>query len=649
MRLLINGEEVSYSLENEKTLGEVVRGVQGWLNASGFLVTDLAADTRDLLASPEQEWSPQPVELTRELAVKAAHTGDMRIEHWSTVQAWLGMLADELAAPGPVPQGPADLDVLGELVAGLPQTLESFKANPFLPPGSDLAVRFAALFAGVPAAEIRRWPAEKTAQAALVLAELRARIASRLAAAHQPREAAARCVATLTGLLGSLSEVSVMLQTGRDRAGHGRRHRFHRCGAIPRRPAPVPAPGRGTGPPGLRAHPGAARADEGLRHEGRDPHRGSPRVRDCASHEAHHSPDREGSMILLQFSLQSLKGGEYTGPGLYLYFGIAVAAVAVLILVGSLVARRSRPRSATDAAQYSSTQFKKAGRALGLTPPQVDMLENLVRACKVKQPFLVFTSAGLLDDTLKKGLYSLDSSRDLIGGGTGEAPLAHFPDQADMERNARKGASLGSTTSLKPGQPLTITVEGSSPFASKVISNMKDFLTVAAPARPAGADTRWMRGTLLSVYLWRENDAGYSFPSKILGYDTVKGVPSVLIQHAKTLRREQRRRSRRRELMRPCFYYPILITETGEGRKAERKAVVERDKRTLGTVVDLSAGGCAVQTLNPFEKGKLVMLEFDIDRRAPIRAFGKVMHTAPARRARRESCTSCSRGSPAST
>jgi hypothetical protein len=217
MHLLINGEEVSYSLENERTLGEVVRGVQGWLNASGFLVTEVAADTRDLLATPEHEWSSQPVENTRELSVKAAHTGDMRIEHWSTVHAWLGMLADEIAAPGAAPRGPADLDVLGELVAGLPQTLESFTANPFLPPGSDTAGRFAALFAGVPSAEIRRWPAEKNAQAASLLAELRSRIESRLTAARQPRETAARCVATLKGLLGGLSEVSVMLQTGRDR------------------------------------------------------------------------------------------------------------------------------------------------------------------------------------------------------------------------------------------------------------------------------------------------------------------------------------------------------------------------------------------------------------------------------------------------
>ena len=154
---------------------------------------------------------------------------------------------------------------------------------------------------------------------------------------------------------------------------------------------------------------------------------------------------------------------------------------------------------------------------------------------------------------------------------------------------------------------------------------MKDFLTISAPAGPAGAEMRWMRGTPLAVYFWRDNDAGYTFPSKVLGYDTVKGLSCVLIQHSKTLRREQRRKARRREIMRACFYYPIRIVESGSARKPERKASVDQNLRTLGTVVDLSAGGCAIQTLSPFEKGKLVMVEFDIDRKAPIRAFGKVM------------------------
>ena len=329
-------------------------------------------------------------------------------------------------------------------------------------------------------------------------------------------------------------------------------------------------------------------------------------------------------MILLQAG--DLFGGANPNSRMIIYFGIALLGVVGLILVGALLSRRNRPRSAAENQQYSSSVFRRAARAMGLAAPHVAMLENLVRVCKVKQPFLVFSNAGLLDDALKKGLYSLDNARDLAPEERENRRAIIFQIKQIIERNARKGAVLRSTTFLRSGQQLSITPENGVQFSSKVISNMKDFLTVSAPAVPAGADSRWMRGTRLAVYLWRDNDAGYSFPSKVLGYDTVKGVPSVLIQHSKTLRREQRRTSRRRELMRPCFYYPIRISETGQGRKAERKAVVEQNMRTLGTVVDLSGGGCALQTLNPFDKGKLVMIEFDIDKKAAIRAFGKVMH-----------------------
>jgi c-di-GMP-binding flagellar brake protein YcgR len=327
-------------------------------------------------------------------------------------------------------------------------------------------------------------------------------------------------------------------------------------------------------------------------------------------------------MILLQVS-DALNGVSHNSS-VITTFVIGVAATALLIFIGGIIARRRQPGSAADGS-YSSAAFKRAGKSVGLSAPQVEALESLVRVTKVKQPFLVFTSAGLLDDTLKKGLYSLDAARDLSDEERENRKTVLFQIKQTIEGKGRTGAALASTTYLRPGQVLSVTPEGGAPFSSKVVSNMKDFLTTSVPAMPAGGNSRWMRGTKLSVYLRRENDAGYTFVSKVLGYDTVKGIPSVLIQHSKTLRREQRRRNRRRELLRPCFCYPIRITETGEGRKAVRKAVVEQSQRTLGTIVDISAGGCAVQTATPAEKGRLVMVEFDVDRRQALRAFGKVM------------------------
>ncbi len=156
-------------------------------------------------------------------------------------------------------------------------------------------------------------------------------------------------------------------------------------------------------------------------------------------------------MILLQTSMVL----RTTDPKMILAFGIAIVVLAIFLVVGALIARRSRPRSAADVERYSSATFRRAGKGLGLAGHQIDLLENLVRMCKVKQPLLVYTSASLLDDTLKKGLYSLDNPRDLAAEERENRRATIFQIKQIIERNARRGAVLRSTTFLKPGQLLS--------------------------------------------------------------------------------------------------------------------------------------------------------------------------------------------------
>ena len=330
-------------------------------------------------------------------------------------------------------------------------------------------------------------------------------------------------------------------------------------------------------------------------------------------------------MIVLQSAYQFFGGPGTTQSSIIISFVAVLVGIALLILVAVLINRGNRPRTAAEEEASSGASFRRAARSFGLPAAHVAMLENLVRVTKVKQPTMIFRSSGLLDDTLKKGLYSLQAARNIAPEEREKRAALIFQIKQIIERGSGRGAALRSTTLLKPGQALSVAPEGRASFASRLVSNMKDFLTVAAPHPTAGTDARWMRGTQLSVYLWRDGDAGYSFQSKVLGYDTVKGISCILIQHSRTLRREQRRRNRRRQIMRACFYYPIRIDEVPEGRTVQRRASVERSRRGLGTVIDLSAGGCGIQTVAPLDKGKLVLVEFDIDRQAPVRAFGKVV------------------------
>jgi c-di-GMP-binding flagellar brake protein YcgR len=321
-------------------------------------------------------------------------------------------------------------------------------------------------------------------------------------------------------------------------------------------------------------------------------------------------------VIVLQTGFRFINPAERTSTN-WFWFVIILGGLAVLILIGALINRGRRANTPEELRRYSRRLFRRTAKSMGLTAVQVETLERLVEATKIRQPFLVFSSASLLDDVLRRGLYSLEANRAASEGEREAHKAVIFGIKQGIERNARRGTVLRSTHLVKPGQVLAVGTESGGRFQSRVVSNMKDFLTILAPAADGA---RWPRGTPVDIYFWREGDAGYTFRSKVLGYDTVKGSSCVLVQHSKTLRKEQRRKARRKQLLRACFYYPVRIADAG----GQRRAVIEHTLRGLGTVVDLSTGGCAIQTLSPYEPGRLVMVEFDIERKTPIRAFGKV-------------------------
>jgi c-di-GMP-binding flagellar brake protein YcgR len=306
---------------------------------------------------------------------------------------------------------------------------------------------------------------------------------------------------------------------------------------------------------------------------------------------------------------------------------IAGAVVLLLIVGGVIVSRRRRYLGPEARRKYSRQVFYKMARNLGLSKIHIDYLEYLVRVCKVQQPFLVFSNPGLLDDLLRKGIYSLQQNAALKAEDR-ERRMAHlFQIKQIIERNAKRAVGISSTSFLRIGQGLTITPEGGPQYQCRVMSNLRELLAVSAPLSESGIPVRWSRGTKVRLSFWREGDAGYSFESKVVAHDTIKGVPCILIPHSRSLRRAQQRKYRRSTLNRPCFFYPVHIMEQQEGRSAERRAMVQTNRRLLGHLLDISAGGCSVSSLAPLPAGSLCKLEFEIRRPNRIVVFGKVKRT----------------------
>ncbi len=76
---MVNGDPVSFTLEAEERLGQVVAGVQQWLGGQGCFLHALAADGEELSAATRQRWSERPVASVEKLEVSARSLGDLHL------------------------------------------------------------------------------------------------------------------------------------------------------------------------------------------------------------------------------------------------------------------------------------------------------------------------------------------------------------------------------------------------------------------------------------------------------------------------------------------------------------------------------------------------------------------------------------------
>jgi c-di-GMP-binding flagellar brake protein YcgR len=327
-------------------------------------------------------------------------------------------------------------------------------------------------------------------------------------------------------------------------------------------------------------------------------------------------------VILLQTQYNFLSSPDR--QSIVIFIVIAAVFIGIIVLGGMISRRRNRNYDPEQRRKYGRHVFHRMAKNIGLQKHHIEILEYLIRVCSVRQPFLIFSSPGLLDDVIKKGIYALHKNPKLKEEERERRLTYLFQIKQIIERNARSGIGVRSTIMLRPGQSVTVTTETGRHYNTRVISNLKDMVALATVQDDAGSQIRWPRGTRLKVNFWRESDAGYAFESKVLGYDKIKGAQCFLVHHARTLKREQQRRYRRSPIHRPCFFFPVLIVESGSGRRKEKKAVVQTTRRYLGNLIDISAGGCSINSVYPLSTGSLCKIEFELARRQRITVFGKV-------------------------
>lgn len=194
MTITINGDDIDFTLEDEKTIGDVLTEIKTWLGSTGMLVGDIEIDNRKMTLE-EKCLSEKPLEEVGQLSIEALSIRESRIRQLEIARDFFALLKDTTEA--------GDNEALGELESSyrelrtiLPQLLGEKPNSSIL---SELE--------GTPKQESR----EQVTTAMLGILD------KRLKEATNPIGEAKFATVKLTQLAKGLDEVAVNLQTGKNK------------------------------------------------------------------------------------------------------------------------------------------------------------------------------------------------------------------------------------------------------------------------------------------------------------------------------------------------------------------------------------------------------------------------------------------------
>lgn len=334
--------------------------------------------------------------------------------------------------------------------------------------------------------------------------------------------------------------------------------------------------------------------------------------------------------ILQQRHLPSIQSSNSTENWIVL---VVIAGIVLLVIIASRFSGSTSGKSSSSTGmggsrakpkKFNRRNFHRRGMALGLTKVQANTLVNLVERYKPANPYLVYSHGNHLDALLKKAMAQIETQ--VSSEQVKEAQKTTiYRIKHSIERNSNKGKAFSSTNTIPSGQSIALSPETGGRFQSKINTNLRNYLSATVPTGNAGQQLRWKKWTPVKVFFWKKNGQGFTFDSKVTGYSVIRGVPSVLLQHSNKVKQAQQRRFRRKDISRPAYFFPVRIVPVGVGKKAKKRAMVENDRGALGTLIDVSAGGCAIKSTKPIPKGGLIKLQFETADSQSIWCFGKVL------------------------
>jgi c-di-GMP-binding flagellar brake protein YcgR len=266
-------------------------------------------------------------------------------------------------------------------------------------------------------------------------------------------------------------------------------------------------------------------------------------------------------------------------------------------------------------------EFYSRGRKEGFSFKEIKFLKQIAVQNKLEKPQSIFWSTRQLDRCLKPAIQKINASEDMEPAE--RAAIIHklLQLRKKAELNLPKYQKrIRDTTTLLPRQRLSIREQTYGSFVSWVVEINRKYLVVTMPSGQKGWQSLNWSGKKVEVYFWRQDDAGYTFESKVVEHIIHEEYPLIYLTHSSSLKRIQKRKSIRVETNFPARFNPVSYSKVG----GVNKAFVSK-RVYAARIIDMSETGCCMLAGKMLKKNDRLKIDFHITKDKRILALGLIV------------------------
>ncbi|MFW6364212.1 MAG: flagellar brake protein [Spirochaeta sp.] len=280
---------------------------------------------------------------------------------------------------------------------------------------------------------------------------------------------------------------------------------------------------------------------------------------------------------------------------------------------------------------FTRFKFKKQAHSHGLTDQEAESLLFLAESYQLPLPERLLNDLDFLMTHAER--MHMRIRRKKNESASAETYLHNIFEAVRKLQNAKSNEQQGfsSTREFGTGMTVRLRLEKGVISQSIITANTDSAFGVKTPRDHQGNQIRMRKGTKIHVQAVGDEGRLYQFPSTVVGYNKIRGISCMFLNHSSELRMVSKRRAPRRYYEKPVYYYPIIIDEIQDKKGTRKKARVLDARRYLGKIEDISAGGCCIRCRTPLKEGSLLKAEFDTPINEHIQLFGKVVAVRPSR------------------